>query len=91
MRRLALIGIAMVGVMAGIGIARYVVGRRVPELMERMMENVMPQMMDACFGQMSQERREFMLTHCRGMLDEMDEKYGVTRPTEPTTRPFGVA
>ena len=32
-------------------------------------------MMDSCFSQMDRERREFMLAHCRGMLDQMEEKY----------------
>lgn len=86
-----LIGIAMAGVMAGLGMARYVVGKRAPGAMERMMENVMPRMMDTCFAQMSQERREFMLGHCRGLLDQMDEKYRVTLPTPSTAKPLGVA
>lgn len=84
MRRLMLIGIAMAGVMVGLGVARYLVEKRAPELIERMMENVMPQMMDTCFGQMSQERREYMLGHCRGLLDQMDAKYAVTQPAGPT-------
>lgn len=95
MKRLVIIGIAMVGVMVGLGIARAVVGRRAPQAMERMMENVMPRMMGTCFAQMSQERREFMLGHCRGLLDAMDEKYQVTRPVEqspvPITTPIEVA
>ena len=45
------------------------------EQMEEMMENMMPRMMDSCFSQMDGERREFMLRHCRGMLDEMEQKY----------------
>ncbi len=66
----------VVGVMAGgaFGLVRATRGA-VPKLMERMMENVMPKMMDSCFAQMDPERREFMLTHCRGMLDRMEEKY----------------
>ena len=95
MRRLVLIGIGMAGTMVGLGVARYVVGKSAPELMERMMENVVPQMMDTCFGQMSEERRAFMLGHCRGLLDQMDAKYGVTHPAErfvePHTRPIVVA
>ena len=46
-----------------------------PKAMERMMEKVMPKMMDGCFAQMDIERRRFMLSHCRGMLDQMEEKY----------------
>lgn len=91
MRRLVLIGIAMAGVAMGLGIARYLIRTRAPKLMERMMENVMPQMMETCFGQMSQERREFVLGHCRGLLDQMDEQYAVTQPAKSTTRPLGVA
>ena len=45
------------------------------EQIEHMMQDVMPRMMDSCFGEMDRERREFMLTHCRGMLDQMEEKY----------------
>ena len=88
MKRLVFIGIAMAGVMVGLGLARYIVGKRAPALMERMMENVMPQMMDTCFGQMSQERREFMLGHCRGLLDQMDAKYDVTHPAERFVEPL---
>ena len=46
-----------------------------PERMERMMTDMMPKMMDTCFSAMDKERRQFMLTHCRGMLDEVEEKY----------------
>ena len=91
MKRLVLIGIGMAGVMAGLGVVRLVLGKRGPELMERMMENVMPQMMGTCFAQMSQEQREYMLGHCRGLLDRMDEQYTVTGPTAPVSGPVGVA
>ena len=91
MKRLVFVGIAVAGVMVGRGVARAIVGKRAPELMERMMENVMPQMMDGCFGQMSQERREFMLGHCRGLLDQMDAKYEVTRCAVPAPTRVGVA
>ena len=40
-----------------------------------MMLNLMPRMMDNCFSAMDAERREFMLTHCRSMLDQMEERY----------------
>ena len=73
MRRRMIVGLT---VALGIAVARKVVGRRIPKLMEHMMENVMPRMMDSCFAQMSPGRREFMLAHCRGMLDAMEEKYG---------------
>jgi hypothetical protein len=82
MRRPIKVAIILAGVIGGLAIARFVVWKRAPELMERMMENVMPQMMDTCFRQMSQERREFMLGHCRGLLDQMDERYSVTSPIE---------
>ena len=45
------------------------------EEMENMMIDMMPRMMDTCFSEMDTERRKFMLTHCRSMLDQMDEKY----------------
>jgi len=54
-------------------------------------ENVMPQMMGTCFAQMSREQREYMLGHCRGLLDRMDEQCTVTGPTAPVSRPVGVA
>jgi hypothetical protein len=47
---------------------------------EHMMEDVMPQMMDRCFSQMDAERRQFMLAHCRGMLDEVEAKYVEPQP-----------
>jgi hypothetical protein len=46
-----------------------------PEDFEKMMQDTMPGMMDTCFSQMDHERRTFMLAHCRGKLDQMDEKY----------------
>ena len=45
------------------------------EEIESMMLDMMPRMMDTCFSEMDRERRQFMLTHCRGMLDQMEEKY----------------
>ena len=50
-------------------------GKMGHEEIERMMIDMMPQMMDNCFSEMDRERRQFMLSHCRGMLDQMDEKY----------------
>lgn len=72
MRRLILVGAAGLLLAAILGrIAR----ARLPRLMETMIERAMPQMMDRCFGAMSAERREFMLAHCRGMLDLMEQRY----------------
>lgn len=71
-------------VMGLVAIAMLALSRRLreslPGLMERMMEDGMPRMMDACFAQMDPERRKFMLARCRGMLDQMEEKYA---PAEP--------
>ena len=58
-------------------------GEMMPRMMEKMgsegiehmMLDMMPSMMDTCFSEMDTERRKFMLTHCQGMLDQMDEKY----------------
>lgn len=50
-------------------------GKMGHEEIERMMLDIMPCMMDACFSEMDRERRQFMLTHCRGMLDQIDKKY----------------
>lgn len=95
MRRPIKVVVILAGVIGGLAIARFVVWKRAPRLMERMMEDILPQMMDTCFGQMSQERREFMLGQCRGMLDDMDERYAVTRcavrPAEPAVTPTEVA
>ncbi len=78
MKRLVLgvLVVALVGV-----IARTIAKRRLPELMEHMAESVMPEMMDACFAQMSPARRAFMLGHCRGMLDRAEAKYVATEPS----------
>lgn len=46
-----------------------------PEAFDHMMEHEMPRMMDSCFSWMTPERRGFMLTHCRGLLDQMEEEY----------------
>ena len=72
MRRLVFVGIGGLLIAAMLGrIAR----GRLTQLIEPMMENVMPEMMDRCFDAMSPERRVFMLSHCRGMLDQMEQKY----------------
>ncbi len=90
-RRLILIGIGVVGLQLAFVVARYVVPKAAPRLMELMAEKVMPRMMDVCFGQMSQDRRAFMLAHCRGMLDRVDEKYQVSPPSEQSVRAVEVA
>ncbi len=63
------------GLLGGLALLARLARRRVPALQEHMMENVMPGMMDRCFSQMGRERREFMLTHCRGTLDQIEAKY----------------
>lgn len=40
-----------------------------------MMLDTMPRLMHTCFSGMDPQPREFMLTHCRGMLDQVEEKY----------------
>ena len=50
-------------------------GKMGPEEIERMMIDMMPRMMDVCFSEMDGKRRQFLLAHCRGMLDDMEEKY----------------
>ncbi len=77
MKRIVIVGLAAV---AMLGLARGM-RERLPKLMERMMEDVMPNMMDSCFAQMDPERRKSMLTHCRGMLDRMEEKYSTAEAT----------
>jgi hypothetical protein len=60
-------------------LARRFIGAKLATAMELMMERVMPRMMDVCFGQMSPDRREFMLAHCRGALDDVDKKYATAQ------------
>lgn len=66
---------------------RTVVRAKATGLMEHMMECVMPRMMDACFAQMSPERRQFMLAHCRGLLDDVEAKYGSAEAEAPFSEP----
>lgn len=72
MRRVAIIIAAGVTVAIALGALRRAFA---PRLMERMAKDVMPRCMDACFARMPQERREFMLTHCRAQLDRIAERY----------------
>lgn len=51
------------------------------EHVEKMVLDMMPKMMDSCFSGVDMERRQFMLTHCRGMLDAMEAKY--VSPPQP--------
>ena len=82
MKRWIVFGVAGVGLLLAAGVARRLVPDRVLGLFDRMMEDVMPGMMDACFGSMPQQRREFMLDHCRGALDRVEAKYGAAEPAE---------
>jgi hypothetical protein len=61
--------------------ARRLVAAGLATAMELMMDRVMPRMMDVCFGQMSPDRREFMLAHCRGALEDVDKKYTTAQAT----------
>ena len=74
MKRLSVVIVVALGLLAVGGLRRIVVGRMLT-VMEFMMEHVMPTMMNSCFAAMSPERRDFMLDHCRGMLDQMEAKY----------------
>lgn len=76
MRKLLLMGLVTA---LAVWVIRRSTGPALLRLMESMMERGMPRMMDACFAQMSAQRRQFMLTHCRAMLDRMDEKYVKTQ------------
>ena len=78
MKRLPLI--FLVGVIFG-ATARRNARRKLSGAIEHMVENVMPQMMDSCFAQMSPERRTFMFAHCRGALGRIEAKYGGAAPT----------
>jgi hypothetical protein len=68
-----------------VGLAR-IAAHGFPVLMEGMMEHVMPRGMGHCFSRMSPERRQFMLEHCRGLLDEMEATYTTAGP-EPGSPP----
>ena len=83
MKRITIIA----GVLGGLGLLARRARRRVPALQEHLMEDVMPGMMDHCFSQMGHERREFMLTHCRGMLDQMEAKYLSVEPDDVVDSP----
>ncbi len=85
MKRLLTIAAGLVGLIVLAAIVRITIGRVAPRMMEAMAEHVMPRMMDRCFGSMSAERREFMLTHCRGMLDRIDDKYAVSGQASAAT------
>ena len=63
------------------GIMPAMMGTMGAEHVERMMLDMMPGMMDSCFSGMDMARRQFMLTHCRGMLDAMEAKY--VSPSQP--------
>lgn len=75
MRRVVVFLVASAIVMLGFRGLRGIAFARAMPLMEHLMENVMPSMMDSCFAAMSPERREFMLGHCRGMLNRVEAKY----------------
>jgi hypothetical protein len=92
---MAPIAIATAGALALVAL---LARRRLPGLIELMMESAMPAMMDRCFAAMSPERREFMLAHCRGALDAVEEKYvraeGSPPPPDverPGSEPWSVA
>ena len=64
MKRWMLLWVAGLGLLLAVGPARHLVRDRVLWLSERMMEAMMPVMMDSCFESMPPQRREFMLEHC---------------------------
>ena len=67
--------IVIAGLPSSLAVLARLAQRRLPALMKHMMEHVMPGMMDHCFSRMDREWQEFMLAHCRGMLDQMEAKY----------------
>ena len=46
-----------------------------PEEMTSTMHEMVPKMMESCFGKMSVEQRKGMLSMCRSMLDELEQKH----------------
>ncbi len=42
---------------------------------EAMIHDMMPKMMDGCFSKMTQAQRTGMLSMCRDMLNEIEQKY----------------
>lgn len=53
-----------------------------PEDMERMMHDAMPKMLERCFSRMEDAQRRSMLSMCRQTLDQMEEKFQGTSPSE---------
>ena len=76
MKRWLVLGVAGLGVLLALGVARRVLRDRIFRLFERMM--------DACFARMPPQRREFMLAHCRGALDSVEARYVAAQPAAPT-------
>ncbi len=82
MSRWILLATAGLMLALALGVARRILRDRILSLFERLMEDAMPGMMDACFARMPRERREFMLAHCRGALDRVAAKYVASEPPE---------
>jgi len=72
-------------------VARGALRANAARLMQRMMEQGMPRMMDRCFAMMSAEQRDSMLAECRRELDHLEAKYVRAGSLETTTEHAEVA
>ena len=56
-----------------------------PEVVEKLMVEVMPKLMDKAFGKLAPARRQEMLDHFHATLAGLEEKYGT--PTQHAEEP----
>ena len=56
-----------------------------PEVVEKLMVEVMPKLMDKAFSKIAPGRRQEMLAHFHATLAGLEEKYGI--PTERAEEP----
>ena len=52
-----------------------IMGRKSPVDTRKMMGDMMARTMETCFSAMDSRRRELMLTHCRSMIGQMEDRY----------------
>lgn len=57
------------------GMMGWRMGKMKPEKKRKMMETMMPRMMENCLTSMNKEERQKMFTFCHAMLGEMEEKF----------------
>ena len=78
-----IIGTAIIGSIVGRLILKRMSG---PDGVEKVMVEVMPQVMDKAFAKLTPAKRQEMLAHFRTTLAGLEEKYGTrTEQTEEST------